>query len=70
MNDKSPCKGCTERCAEPNCHTNCEKYRKFIEAKDASRQAKRKTDVEKYASERYRDVKTKWLKKKGWRGRK
>ena len=70
MEDKSPCKGCTERCAEPNCHTTCEKYLSFEEAHKARRQAKKKTAVESYASERYRDVKTKWLKKKGWRGRK
>jgi len=23
----APCKGCTERCAIPNCHTTCEKYK-------------------------------------------
>lgn len=25
----APCKGCTERCAIPNCHTTCEKYLKW-----------------------------------------
>lgn len=26
MNNSAPCKGCTERCAEPNCHTTCQRY--------------------------------------------
>lgn len=28
---KQPCYGCTERCAEPNCHTTCERYKESLE---------------------------------------
>lgn len=32
---KAPCKGCTDRCAEPNCHTTCPRYLAFRAAIDA-----------------------------------
>lgn len=25
-----PCKGCEDRCIEPNCHTTCQKYLDFL----------------------------------------
>ena len=31
----APCKGCRERCAEPNCHTTCPRYLAFRAAVDA-----------------------------------
>ena len=30
----APCKGCTERVADPNCHITCEKYLTFRRLKD------------------------------------
>lgn len=32
---KAPCLGCKDRVADPNCHTTCEKYISFREAKTA-----------------------------------
>lgn len=32
---EAPCKGCTDRCAEPNCHTDCSRYLAFRAAVDA-----------------------------------
>lgn len=26
MNDSCPCKGCKDRCADPNCHAACRRY--------------------------------------------
>jgi hypothetical protein len=30
MADNKCCLGCTERTAEPNCHTTCEKYKSYL----------------------------------------
>ena len=27
----APCKNCKERTIEPNCHTTCEKYLKYVD---------------------------------------
>lgn len=32
---KSPCKGCTERSVQPNCHSTCERYLAYRAWKDA-----------------------------------
>lgn len=32
MKEKS-CQGCPDRCADPNCHTTCEAYKRRVQAR-------------------------------------
>ena len=33
---KAPCKGCSDRCADPNCHMTCDRYLAFRNERDAA----------------------------------
>ena len=35
----SPCFGCVDRVAEPNCHGTCERYAEYVKEMDADRRA-------------------------------
>ena len=37
---KQPCKNCTDRTVEPNCHTDCERYTAFVEERDRIKSVK------------------------------
>ena len=34
----APCKGCKDRCVEPNCHMTCQKYLDFVKCANKIRQ--------------------------------
>lgn len=38
--DMCPCKGCTERTAEPNCHGTCKKYLSWTQTKQEAQDRK------------------------------
>ena len=37
----APCKGCTARTVQPNCHTTCEKYLAFVAGREKIREIRR-----------------------------
>ena len=43
---------CPDRSAVPNCHTTCERHKKYLEKKEAMKEAKRKESLKHQAIER------------------
>ena len=37
-----PCKGCTDRVVEPNCHTTCERYKEYTDEQHRQKEVIRK----------------------------
>lgn len=65
MFDKTKsCKGCPDRSAEPNCHTDCEGYLVRQQNKP------RFSEADQYCKERTRKIKDAWVKTKQERRRK
>lgn len=50
----APCKGCTDRTIEPNCHMTCERYLSFRGDLDKKKQQKRRKDDIERPIRRYR----------------
>ena len=52
-----PCKGCTERVADPNCHGTCERYMKW-QANELERNERTRIERSKYAIS---ETKRRWI---------
>lgn len=74
--DKScPCYGCDKRCVslEHNCHSDCEKYKQWVEANDEKREAWHKSCKEDYQfidtrNKALHKIDGKLYKERAWRG--
>lgn len=59
----NPCYNCPDRCADPNCHSACEKYLTYVHRHDADKEGRKaEGPMNKYNVDRRRR-----LMKKGYR---